>query len=242
MADGVSPVWNMNERNDSCGMWFMWIIVIFALMGGGGLWGNNRAGLTQAEMQGGFNHQDTMGQLRGITNGIADAAYANNASLLKGQADIEKAMLQGQCGLEQSIWSSGTNLQNTFMNGMNGLDKTVMQTGWNIGNEITNNRFSNQQGFCETNRNVDNTRSENYRNTCELKTAIHTEGELTRAMIANNQIQELRDRLADRDRELQTANFNLSQVAQSASIVSKLRPYPMPAYITASPYQSGYSV
>ena len=57
-------------------------------------------------------------------------------------------------------------------------------------------------------------------------------------MIVANQIQELRDKLADRDRDLQTANFNLSQVAQTSSIVGKLRPYPIPAYITASPYQS----
>lgn len=41
--EGIAPVWNLNEKGgnglgDSCGMWFMWIIVIFALMGGGG-WG-----------------------------------------------------------------------------------------------------------------------------------------------------------------------------------------------------------
>ena len=48
--------------------------------------------------------------------------------------------------------------------------------------------------------------------------------------------QELRDRLADRDRELLTANFQLSQQAQSANIISTLQPTPKPAYITCSPY------
>lgn len=57
-------------------------------------------------------------------------------------------------------------------------------------------------------------------------------------MINNNTMQELRDKLADRDRDLQTANFQLSQQAQSANIIGTLRPFPQPAYITYSPYQS----
>lgn len=49
-------------------------------------------------------------------------------------------------------------------------------------------------------------------------------------------MQELRDRLADRDRDLLTANFQLSQQAQSANIISTLQPTPKPAYLTCSPY------
>ena len=63
-------------------------------------------------------------------------------------------------------------------------------------------------------------------------------GEKTRAVLIANQIQDLRDKLADRDRDLQTANFQLSQQAQSAALIGTLRPYPQPAYITNSPYQS----
>lgn len=47
-----------------------------------------------------------------------------------------------------------------------------------------------------------------------------------------------RDKLADRDRDLQTANFHLSQQAQNATLIGTLRPYPQPAYLTNSPYQS----
>lgn len=58
--------------------------------------------------------------------------------------------------------------------------------------------------------------------------------------ICQNQIAELRDKLADRDRELQTARFQISQIDQTASLTNTLRPFPQPAYITASPYQSYY--
>lgn len=191
------------------GMWFMWLVVIFALMGGGfGGWGNRGNGLTQAEMQAGFNHQDEMGQIRGITYGLADSTFALNNSIVSGQA---------------------------------GLEKTIMQGDWGIGQQLNDNRFAQQSCCCETNRNIDSVRAENYQNTCKITTAIHEEAEKTRGMIAANTMQELRDRLADRDRDLQTARFNLSQFAQTAAVVNQIRPYPQPAYITASPYQSmGY--
>lgn len=66
-------------------------------------------------------------------------------------------------------------------------------------------------------------RYENARNTCDIVNAVKEDG---------------RDKLADRDRDLQTANFQLSQQAQSAALIGTLRPYPQPAYITNSPYQS----
>ena len=100
------------------------------------------------------------------------------------------------------------------------------------------NRFAQQQCCCETNRNIDAVRAENYKNACEIKTAIHEEAERTRGLMMANQLQELRDKLADRDRALQSANFNLSQVVQNATIVGQLKPYPTPAYIVNSPYQS----
>lgn len=92
--------------------------------------------------------------------------------------------------------------------------------------------------FGETNRNIDAVRSDAYKNTCEITTAIHAEGEATRALINANTMQDLRDKLADRDRELQTANFQLSQQTQNATLIGTLRPFPQPAYITCSPYQS----
>ena len=97
--------------------------------------------------------------------------------------------------------------------------------------EILENRYTTQLGFQAA-------QAQQAQCCCDLKTAIHAEAEATRALINNNTMQELRDKLADRDRDLQTANFQLSQQAQSANIIGTLRPFPQPAYITCSPYQS----
>ena len=56
-------------------------------------------------------------------------------------------------------------------------------------------QFSAQQCCCETNRNIDAVRYDAQKNTCDITTAIHAEGEATRALIQKNEMQNLRDRL-----------------------------------------------
>lgn len=101
---------------------------------------------------------------------------------------------------------------------------------------IAENRFAAQQCCCETNRNIDAVRYENSKNTCEITNAIHAEGEATRALINANTIQELRDKLEARDREVLVRDFQLSQLAQNQYLVNEIRPCAKPAYITCSPY------
>ena len=101
---------------------------------------------------------------------------------------------------------------------------------------IAENRFAAQACCCETNRNIDAVRFENSKNTCEITKAIHAEGEATRALINANTIQNLRDRLEARDREVLARDFQLSQLAQNQYLVNEIRPCAKPAYITCSPY------
>lgn len=222
---GVVPVMDINRGGYGygdgfgCGggMWFMWIIVLFFLMGGG-MW-NNRGmdgALTRNELAAGFDAQDIKNGIRGVQNGLCDGFYAQNTNTLQG---------------------------------FNSVGRDVLESRYQLGSAIAENRFAAQNCCCETqkliaavgcetNRNIDAVRAENYKNTCEITTAIHAEGEATRALINQNTMQALRDKLADRDRDLQTANFQLSQQAQSANLINILRPFPQPAYVTCSPYES----
>lgn len=195
---GVQPVFNLNEKatgsegfNNSA---WLWIVVLFVLLGGGfGGFGNRNGGnaLTQAELQQGFDHNDAMSQLRGITNGQAESTY-------------------------------------TLNNAINGLAQIVSNGNYNITQTM-------QNGFCEVNRNIDAVKAEGYRNTCEIVNAINSDGEKTRAMFSAYQMQELRDRLEDKDRQLMTANILNSQVAQTADLMQRLRPAPIPAFVVSNP-------
>lgn len=116
---------------------------------------------------------------------------------------------------------------------------TSLLTGFNsVGNQISENRFAAQQCCCETQRSIDSVKFENARNTAEIVRAIEKNGDETRALINANTMDALRSKLADKEVALQTANFQLSQQAQNATLLNELRPFPRPAYITCSPYQS----
>lgn len=120
--------------------------------------------------------------------------------------------------------------------GNNNVTNDALLDGEFIKRDIFNTNQNVSNSACQTQRAIDNVVAQDYKNTCEITTAIHAEGEATRALINANTMQELRDRLADRDRNLLTANFQLSQQAQSANIISTLQPTPKPAYLTCSPY------
>ena len=138
----------------------------------------------------------------------------------------------------QSILNKLNGLENGLCDGFYSQNTTMLQGFAGIGNQIMQNQFAMKECCCETNRNIDAVRYENSKNTCEITTAIHNEGEQTRALIQANTIQNLRDRLEAKNQELQTANFQLSQQAQNATLINELRPCAKPAYITCSPYQA----
>lgn len=72
----------------------------------------------------------------------------------------------------------------TMLNGFAGVTAAVRDA-----------QFAAQQCCCETNRNIDSVRYDAQKNTCDITTAIHAEGEATRALIQKNEMQNLRDRL-----------------------------------------------
>lgn len=85
-------------------------------------------------------------------------------------------------------------------------------------------------------------KSEGFKNTADILSAIHADGEATRAMIQGNYIQDLRDRLAQSQRETDTANLALQNNAQTQTLLAQINKVPQPAYITCSPYVSyGYN-
>lgn len=138
----------------------------------------------------------------------------------------------------QDVNSQLRGITNGVCDGFYAINSGLKDGFYGIQSALAENRFAQQNCCCEIKGGIKDLSAEGYRNTCEITTAIHAEGEATRALINSNTMQELRDKLADRDRELQTANFQLSQQTQNATLIGTLRPFPQPAYITCSPYQS----
>ena len=51
-------------------------------------------------------------------------------------------------------------------------------------------------------------------------------------------MQDLRDKLADRDRDLMSANLALQNNAQTRTLIDSLQPVPKPAYVVPGSYMS----
>lgn len=178
--------------SDGFGGGWLWVFFLFFLLawGGNGAFGFGNASaqgaLTRAEMYQGFNDQEVVSKLDGISQGICSLGYSTLGNFKDLQSEISNCC-------------------------------------------------------CTTNRNIDAVRYENARNTCDIIRAIEKDGAETRALINNNTMQALRDKIVEKDQQLQTANFQLSQQAQSDNIINSLKaPCPVPAYLTCSPYQSSY--
>ena len=132
------------------------------------------------------------------------------------------------------------------------VKRDIFNTNQNVSNtacqtqrDILENRFTNQLGLqnlgsqvqvgnCNTQKEVlqnrydaalmaQNMQAQMAQCCCDIKESILADGQATR-------------KLADRDRDLQTAYWQISQVNQTKNIVDAVRPTPTPAYLTCSPY------
>lgn len=145
------------------------------------------------------------------------------------------------------------------------VKRDIFNTNQNVSNtacqtqrDVLENRYANQLGLqqvqaaqqnccCETQKEILQNRYDSAlmaqtmqaqmaQCCCDIKESILADGQATRQLIQDNTIQNLRDKLADRDRDLQTAYWQISQVNQTKNIVDAVRPTPTPAYLTCSPY------
>lgn len=123
-------------------------------------------------------------------------------------------------------------INNGLCDGFYAQNTTMLQGFNTIGSQIAENRFAQQNCCCETNRNIDSVRYENAQNTCAIVNAIKEDGDKTRNLLTQSEIQALRDKLQD-------TRFELSQVNQNATIIGALQQKaPIPAYTVMSPYMS----
>lgn len=131
----------------------------------------------------------------------------------------------------QSLENAVRGVQSGLCDGFYAMNTGMLNGFYGVNNAIQQAQFAAQQCCCETNSNIDAVRYENAKNTCDIVNAIKADGDATRALMTQNAMQSLRD-------QLQTANFQLSQQAQNATLINAIRPTPVPAYVTCSPYES----
>lgn len=158
----------------------------------------------------GNNYGGEMSALNGITN---EFLYTN----LNGTVDR---------GFTQ-VANQNIAIERAIQRAQDGLQMQIAQNGFNM-----------QNCGCEINRNIDNVRYENAQNTCAITSNATANTQRILDKLCDMESNAKDQRINSLQLELQSATNQLSNLAQTASIVNQLRPTPIPAYTVCSPYQS----
>lgn len=187
--------WNNNP--------FLWLIFL-AMMGNGNFgWGNNgaaNAALNEAGLANGLNNQTVLNDLRNIETGIAG---------------VDKTVQGVGCDIGQQICNGISGLNLNTANGFNNIGMSVLQNTNTIAKAISDASAAQQVANCQLSHAIQD-------NKFEITKAIHAEGETTRGLITQNTIQDLRDKLAAKDNELQSAQLTLANSVQTKGILESL--------------------
>ena len=223
----VMPIGNMGYGDGfGYGGCWMWIIVLFALMGGGfGGWNNRGDVASTRDVYASNDNQTLNANVRDLNNsmfrlgnGISDATFALNNTIVNGFNNTGRDIANG-----------------TYV-----IDKAITDNRYVLGQAINENRFAAKDCCCTTNRNIDQLRFDNTIGMNNIQAAIHAEGEETRKLIVANQMEQLKFALAERDRIIMMKDNALSQQEQTCTlrndIINAVRPFPVPSFQVGNPY------
>ena len=161
--------------------------------------------------------------------------------------------------LQRDIFSTNQNVSATGA----GINQNISDTKYDLGIATLENRYASQLATansnalmqnccCQTQRDILENRYDNALQTQTLSSQMATEACDTRAnSTANTQkildklcameIDTLQGKLAEKEAEVRELQLMNSQTNLANGIINSLRPAPIPAYLTASPYQSLYN-
>lgn len=206
---------NNNGNNNGWGAdgGWLWILVIFALLGfggnGWGNWGGNNGGgaLTRSDICSEFNFNNLEGAVRGISQGICDSTFALNNTIVNGFNGVGNAVCN--LGYEQAQLHNAT--QMAMMQGFNAAQAQAAdcccktQTGLlQLGNQV-------ERGFCQTNFN-------DQANTTSIIQNAHNDTDRVLAKLDAMEMSRKDERIAEQAAQIQALQLAASQANQNNAI------------------------
>ncbi len=113
-------------------------------------------------------------------------------------------------------WGAGNNA--AVQGAITRADVTDAITFQNLENGIGNVNNNLNIGFAGVQNSLCNLAGTMATQCCDIKATILSDGQLTRQMIQDQTIQDLRDKLADKDQQILVAQLAASQVAQTSQL------------------------
>lgn len=218
------------------GAWWLIVLFLFAFCGwGNNGWGNNGNGggyvataATQADIQRGFDNSAVISKLDGINNGLCDGFYAVNNGMLTGFNGINTNIMQTGFGIQQAINADTVaNMQNT-----NALQSQLAQCCCDNREGQAQIRYDMATNACAIQNSINNNTRDILENQNSNTRAIldYLCQKETADLRAENQALKLAASQSNQNAVLQAA-----MDANTAEILRRTAPLPVPAYQVPNP-------
>lgn len=202
----------------------LWIIVILALLFGNNGWG-------------GFGNN-------GLNN-VATTDFVSSEFTQRDISQLANTTTTGFGNLSTQLCNATSDINNNMSNGFANNATNIC----NLKSEVLENRYANQLAESQTQRDIllQTTQLQNQLSQVALSNQAHIDScccdlkaqglentqRILDAMSANT-IADLREKLNEAQTEISNRNIE-------SSIINSVRPYPTPAWLVSSPYQSIYN-
>lgn len=239
-----------------------WIILFFLLCMGNG-WGNNGwnngggAPYVAADVQRGFDQSALTGQIANLQsqvgNGFADAAVSN----CQGNANLTAAITNGQYATAQAITGAKDTINGTLYTNQLANNQTLNQLAMSLQNCCCENRaniadlkYTVATENCADRQAIsDGLRDLMAQNTVNTNAIINSNNQGFQAIqdkLCQLELDSYKQKVSDQAAEIASLRGQVSQTAQTAQIIAnneaqtanllaRLNPAPVPAYTVANP-------
>lgn len=161
-----------------------------------------------------------------------------------------------------AFWGNGFNRNNGMETDIDTrfIERDIFNTNQNVSNtacqtqrDVLESRYTTQLGLTELGANMQNCCCETQKEILQNRYDNALQANTLQAQIQDcccnlraeglANTQKILDKMCENEinqlrTDLQSAQLQISQLSQTANITNTLRPFPQPAYITCSPYQS----
>ena len=98
------------------------------------------------------------------------------------------------------------------------IENAIVNTNNNISAQFATQNLTNMNNFAQIQAAIAALSAQQSSCCCDVKNTILADGQLTRNMLLNQTIQDLRDKLSDKDQQILVAQLAASQVAQTTQL------------------------
>lgn len=195
--------------------WWIILLFMFCGWGGNGWGGNGNLGVREA-ITSGFDFNQLENGIRGLEHGLCDGFYEMNNTLLTGFGNTNMAAMQNTNAITARLSDMAAQSAACCCETQRLLERGLCEVNYNIltqSNGINTNIASAARDIIENNNN-------GVRSILDFLT---------------------QDKIATLQAENQALRLTASQQAQNAFLIDQLgTKAPIPAYVVANPYSSGY--